>query len=383
MALNDPISQTMAPQTAALTGQASAPAAPSAPTGLAASAAAPAQAPSYAVPAANPKVETTAGQLNSLLGQDNPLMQRARTLALEQMNQRGLVNSSMAVGAAQGAVMDRLTPIAQQDAQQAYNERQGLITRQFTGSENALDRTQQASLQTGQQVFQADQQSNQNSYAAAQAALDRAQQVALADKSAGAQASLQKSQQDFTAAQTIVQFDQRLKELGYTNELNKANVPQTFSANVMATTLNQVNALMADPDLSAVEPKNADGTPVMMKDPVTGKMVPTPSPKQAAINNVITYANKTMAWADTFYAGNVKPAASTGVASPDSATASAPTQATPRPAIPALPGGQAATPAAPGLIIGGAAASPAAAQPAQSAAVQQAQRDQENLSSMW
>ena len=131
----------------------------------------------------------------------------------------------------------------------------------------------------------------------------------MTDKSIGAQASLQKSQQDFTAAQTIVQFDQRLKELGYTNELNKANVPQTFSANVMATTLNQVNALMADPDLSAVEPKNADGTPVMMKDPATGQMVPTPSPKQAAINNVITYANKTMAWADTFYAGSPAPKA--------------------------------------------------------------------------
>ena len=198
MALNDPISQTMAPQAAALTGQASAPAAPSAPTGMISSAAT-AQSPSYEVPAANPKVETTAGQLNSLLGQDNPLMQRARTLALEQMNQRGLVNSSMAVGAAQGAVMDRLTPIAQQDAQQAYNERQGLITRQFTGGENALDRNQQVALQSGQQAFQAGQSD-----------LDRAQQAAMTDKSIGAQASLQKSQQDFTAAQTIVQFDQRL-----------------------------------------------------------------------------------------------------------------------------------------------------------------------------
>ena len=50
--------------------------------------------------------ETTAGQVESLLSKNNPLMQRARTMALQQMNQRGLVNSSMAIGASQAAMID-------------------------------------------------------------------------------------------------------------------------------------------------------------------------------------------------------------------------------------------------------------------------------------
>jgi len=307
------ISDSMAPQTNALTGQVSAPAAPAM-----ASAPSPAPAPvpaAQVAPVANPKVETSAGQLNSLLGQDSPLMQRARTLAQEQMNQRGLVNSSMAVGAAQGAMIDRITPFAQQDAQQAYNDRQGLLSRQFTSAERA-----------GQQAFQAGQQSTQNELAVSQAALDRSQQTTLADKSAAAQAGLQTAQQNFTAAQTLVQFDQRMAELGYSASLNKANVPQTFSANVAATAMNQVNALLADPNLSA---EKTISTP-------TGMI----SPKEAAIKNVVDYANSTMAWASAFYGSTNNVAIPTSLSLPGAA---APSTAAPAPVLPA--------PAAPKLTM--------------------------------
>ena len=64
----------------------------------------------------NRATETAAGQVESLLAKDNPLLQRARTIALQNMNQRGLVNSSMAQGAGVAAMVDRITPIAQQDA---------------------------------------------------------------------------------------------------------------------------------------------------------------------------------------------------------------------------------------------------------------------------
>ena len=65
----------------------------------------------------NRPTETAAGQVESMLAKDSPLMQRARTLAMQNMNQRGLVNSSMAQGAGVAAMIDRATPIAQQDAQ--------------------------------------------------------------------------------------------------------------------------------------------------------------------------------------------------------------------------------------------------------------------------
>jgi hypothetical protein len=60
--------------------------------------------------------QTVQGQINSVIAADSPLMQQAKTGALQQMNQRGLINSSMAVGAGQDAVMKNALPIAQQDA---------------------------------------------------------------------------------------------------------------------------------------------------------------------------------------------------------------------------------------------------------------------------
>jgi len=65
----------------------------------------------------NPDEKSTVqGQLTGMLAKDSPLFQRAETRSLQQMNERGLTNSSMAVGAGQAAVIDAATPIAQQDA---------------------------------------------------------------------------------------------------------------------------------------------------------------------------------------------------------------------------------------------------------------------------
>jgi len=61
--------------------------------------------------------QTVAGNVDQIVAADSPLMQRAATRADQTMNKRGLVNSSMAVGAGQAAVMDAALPIAQQDAQ--------------------------------------------------------------------------------------------------------------------------------------------------------------------------------------------------------------------------------------------------------------------------
>ncbi|WP_020409802.1 hypothetical protein [Hahella ganghwensis] len=59
---------------------------------------------------------TVSGQLTGLLSQDNPYMKRAEQNALRTANSRGLLNSTMAVGAAHGAAIDAALPIAQQDA---------------------------------------------------------------------------------------------------------------------------------------------------------------------------------------------------------------------------------------------------------------------------
>ena len=65
------------------------------------------------------KSETVAGNLNDLLNQDSAYMQSARNSALGQANSRGLINSSIAIGAGQTAAINAALPIAQQDASAA------------------------------------------------------------------------------------------------------------------------------------------------------------------------------------------------------------------------------------------------------------------------
>ena len=52
----------------------------------------------------------------------SPLMKRAETRALQQANSRGLLNSSLAVGSAQGAVLDRALDLALADTQAEYEK---------------------------------------------------------------------------------------------------------------------------------------------------------------------------------------------------------------------------------------------------------------------
>lgn len=59
---------------------------------------------------------TVSGQLATLLQSGSPLMRQAEERAKEQANKLGLLSSSMAVGAGQGALISQALPIAQQDA---------------------------------------------------------------------------------------------------------------------------------------------------------------------------------------------------------------------------------------------------------------------------
>lgn len=69
----------------------------------------------------NPATDTAAGQLDKVLAKDGSLMQRARAQGQDWANSRGLLNSSVAAEASQGAMIDRATPIATTDAG-FYNE---------------------------------------------------------------------------------------------------------------------------------------------------------------------------------------------------------------------------------------------------------------------
>ena len=65
--------------------------------------------------------QTVQDQIKQIVGNDSPLMQQAASIANQKANDRGLLNSSIAVGSAQNAVIGQALPIAQQDAA-TYNK---------------------------------------------------------------------------------------------------------------------------------------------------------------------------------------------------------------------------------------------------------------------
>lgn len=65
----------------------------------------------------NPQTDTIAGRISAITGKDSKFMQVQDQKAREVMNSRGLINSSMTVGAIEKARIDAATPIAARDAQ--------------------------------------------------------------------------------------------------------------------------------------------------------------------------------------------------------------------------------------------------------------------------
>lgn len=97
--------------------------------------------------------ELVTNQLSSIMGDNSPLLQRAKASALETANSRGLLNSSMAVGAATGAVLDRATPLAQSNAATISNvNNQNLSNQQQTELTNTANQQATNQLNAQQQT---------------------------------------------------------------------------------------------------------------------------------------------------------------------------------------------------------------------------------------
>ena len=79
--------------------------------------------------------ESVSSQLTGLLRKDSPLMQQARTTGLQIANRRGLLNSSIAVGAAQNQMISAAVPLASQAASQAHAKE---LTRMSIGSQERI-----------------------------------------------------------------------------------------------------------------------------------------------------------------------------------------------------------------------------------------------------
>lgn len=113
--------------------------------------------------------ELTSNQLTGLLASNSPYIQQARQQAVNAANGRGLLNSSIAAGNAQGAAIQAGLPIAQQDAA-AYATAAGQ-------NQEYLNQILQARIGAGASNYNADTQynlgMNRLQYEGAQAGLNR------------------------------------------------------------------------------------------------------------------------------------------------------------------------------------------------------------------
>lgn len=290
--------------------------------------------------------QTVAGQVDSILAKDSPLMQRARTLATQGMAQRGLVNSSMAQGAGTAAMIDKATPIASQDAatynsvasenmaaknnagqfNAAAQNQFGLqgAQQQFDNSQAEKNRSFTTLERLGSQDFAAAQTKAQQDFTAAQAVLERAQQTAMADKSIKAQSDLQIAQQNFTSAQAALDRTQQTaiqkNQLDFqTNQAAMDRSQQTALQNdqqEFATAEGKANRqVQVDMQQVAIKAQNAQ-IPATFAQNITNTAMSgvnailadgnlTAAAKQTAISNLVTYANSQIDWANKFYGTSI------------------------------------------------------------------------------
>lgn len=146
--------------------------------------------------------ELVSNQIGNIMAADNPMMQRAKSQALQTANARGLLNTSIANENAIGAVIDRATPIAQADAAAYQNvATQNLANQQQTNTFNAqqTQNNNQFNAQQSQQnnQFNATKQQEANVFNATQQndvlrqLLDQGNKLQLADIEASYKTILQ------------------------------------------------------------------------------------------------------------------------------------------------------------------------------------------------
>ena len=252
--------------------------------------------------------ETVQGQLSGILAANSPLLQQARAASLAQMNQRGLVNSSMAVGAGQEAVIKQALPIASQDAttfanaaqlnanaanQNAqFNTGQTNVGLQFTaGSEN-----QAALANAGAQ----NQASQFTSAAQNQAALtNAANQNQAAQFTAGMQTDV--SKQYSTALNSTVQnmMDQSMKiALANADSQTKVelqNIDATTRKDLAATEAAYKNQMQASQSANDIFQQVSKNIADLMANPDldTANVTAAVNDQKAYLKNALAILSKT------------------------------------------------------------------------------------------
>ena len=104
-----------------------------------------------------PEAKSTAQLVTDYTSQDSQLMRLSATQGLQAANRRGLLNSSMAVGAAQDSMVKNAVPIASQDAQLQADARQKALDRATTLTTKDWDLKESARTAASQMLVNMEQ----------------------------------------------------------------------------------------------------------------------------------------------------------------------------------------------------------------------------------
>jgi len=194
--------------------------------------------------AVDPQKSTVQGQMGGLLSKDSEYMQRAKTSALQQMNKRGVANSSMAVGATHAAAIDAALPIADADAKSYFN--QDLANQQIQNEFKKGEQTQQFQKElTG--INQDNQLETIQKQAELQSSLNAEQYLADQDRDRLA------AQLDLAQGQTVHQQD---IEKAYLQAIS--NIRNTASSD--AALIGRTEGLSAEQQQAAMDKVYAQAT---------------------------------------------------------------------------------------------------------------------------
>lgn len=152
--------------------------------------------------------ETMYGNMLSITQSDNPWMQAAKTAAKQTMNERGLLNSSMAVGAGQQAAYQAAAPVAQFDA----NAQKSVGDMQF----NANQQTNQANAQAANSMSQFNAEVGNK---ATLANMDVATKTAMADIEANYKTLMQA---DVQATEMFKTFSNNVTDINNSSTMDAA-----------------------------------------------------------------------------------------------------------------------------------------------------------------
>lgn len=165
--------------------------------------------------------QTVAGQITNLTDPNSPIIQQARTRALQQANSRGILNSPMAMTGADSAAYDAALQIAQADAANASK------VAGYNADTSNQFKTHEYDTQTSAGLTNAAAQNQGSQFNTGQTNVARTQQV----------------QQGFDLEKMGVDAANTLKQMTAEQQNNLAKMAQQQGYNLQTMTAQQINDL--------------------------------------------------------------------------------------------------------------------------------------------